>query len=132
MVSQIPEQGLKRKEPQMNADVNPLLREAYRADMLARYREHSRHFEAIAARREPSPEREPAAPAWATHPLTSRELDVVRLIAAGQTDHEIAQALFVAESTVKSHVKRLLVKLGARNRAHVVAIALRTQGLGLA
>ncbi len=53
--------------------------------------------------------------------LTSRELDVLRLLARGQTNLEIAHALMVREGTVKYHVKNLLRKLGATSRADAVS-----------
>jgi DNA-binding CsgD family transcriptional regulator len=57
------------------------------------------------------------------HPpdLTAREIDVLRGMAAGQTNAQIALSLFVAEGTVKSHVKHILRKLGAANRTEAVA-----------
>jgi DNA-binding CsgD family transcriptional regulator len=53
--------------------------------------------------------------------LTAREIDVLRAMAAGQTNAQIALSLFVAEGTVKSHVKHILRKLGAANRTDAVA-----------
>ena len=53
--------------------------------------------------------------------LTPRELDVLRLLARGQTNLEIARTLMVREGTVKYHVKNLLRKLGATSRADAVA-----------
>ena len=53
--------------------------------------------------------------------LTRREWDVLRGIAAGKTNAQIAISLFVAEGTVKTHVKHLLRKLGATNRTDAVA-----------
>jgi DNA-binding NarL/FixJ family response regulator len=55
--------------------------------------------------------------------LTSREFDILELIADGYENHEIAERLVISTETVKSHVRHLRAKLGARNRAHAVAIA---------
>jgi DNA-binding NarL/FixJ family response regulator len=55
--------------------------------------------------------------------LTPREADVLRLIAAGQSNREIARSLFVSEATVKTHVNRIFAKTGARDRAQAVRYA---------
>jgi DNA-binding NarL/FixJ family response regulator len=57
--------------------------------------------------------------------LTSREIDVLRLIAAGNANKEIAGQLSIAEETVKSHVTNILAKLGANDRTHAVTTALK-------
>jgi two-component system, NarL family, response regulator len=57
--------------------------------------------------------------------LTSREIDVLRLIAAGNSNKHIADQLAIGEATVKSHVTNILSKLGANDRAHAVTIGLQ-------
>jgi DNA-binding NarL/FixJ family response regulator len=57
--------------------------------------------------------------------LTSREIDVLRLIAAGNANKEIGGQLFITEETVKSHVTNILSKLGANDRTHAVTIGLK-------
>ncbi|MER6921493.1 response regulator [Streptomyces spiralis] len=55
--------------------------------------------------------------------LTSREREVMRLIAAGRTNDEIARQLVVSPLTAKTHVSRIMAKLGARDRSQVVVMA---------
>ena len=57
--------------------------------------------------------------------LTRREIDVLRLIAAGNSNKLIADHLSIGEATVKSHVTNILSKLGANDRAHAVTIGLK-------
>ena len=57
--------------------------------------------------------------------LTAREIDVLRLIATGNANKEIAGQLAIAEETVKSHVTNILAKLGANDRTHAVTVALK-------
>jgi len=58
--------------------------------------------------------------------LTARELEVLRRIAEGDTNATIAETLYLSEHTINQYVKRLLVKLGAKNRFHAVTIGFRT------
>ncbi|HTF67789.1 MAG TPA: response regulator transcription factor [Edaphobacter sp.] len=57
--------------------------------------------------------------------LSSREIEVLRLIAAGNSNKEIADQLSIGEATVKSHVTNILSKLSANDRAHAVTIGLK-------
>ena len=65
------------------------------------------------------------APPPAVQTLTSREMDVFRLIAAGLSNAEIGRELFISETTVKTHVTRVLQKLQVRDRAQAIVLALR-------
>jgi len=70
---------------------------------------------------------EPAAtsPAEAAHGLTPREREVLRLLAAGETNRAIADRLFISPATVARHVSNLYGKLGLDSRAKAAAYALR-------
>lgn len=58
-------------------------------------------------------------------PLTGREREVLRLVAEAWTNAEIARELYIGEATVKTHVSRILQKLGARDRAQAIVLAHR-------
>jgi DNA-binding NarL/FixJ family response regulator len=57
--------------------------------------------------------------------LTAREIEILEMMAEGATNQEIADRLVIALSTVKSHVRNVLSKLGVRNRTQAVALFLR-------
>jgi DNA-binding NarL/FixJ family response regulator len=57
--------------------------------------------------------------------LSSREIDVLRLVAAGNANKQIADKLSIEETTVKSHISSILSKLGANDRTHAVTIGLQ-------
>jgi len=65
----------------------------------------------------------PTAHRSALGALTERELGIMRLVATGGSNAEIAAGLFLAEQTVKTHVSRILTKLGLRDRAQIVVAA---------
>ncbi len=91
------------------------VRAALAGDVLVSGGPTRRLVEALVSRR--------AAPSSAMERLSPRERDVLRHLAAGLSNAEIAAALFLGETTVKTHVSRLLAKLGARDRVGLVVAA---------
>jgi DNA-binding NarL/FixJ family response regulator len=88
-----------------------------------------RLLSAAAARPAQSPATAPIAPGAAPalpggdDDLTPREAEVLRLIAAGQSNREIARTLYVSEATVKTHVNRIFAKTGSRDRVQAMRYA---------
>ena len=82
----------------------------------------------VVARVAALPDDGPTRPQPLVVPLSDRELAVLRLLAEGGSNREIAAALFLAEGTVKNHVTNVLAKLGARDRTQA---ALRGRALGI-
>jgi len=67
----------------------------------------------------------PAEPGLLAAGLTDREAQVLRLIASGMSNGEIAAQLFLSEATVKTHINHIFAKTGSRDRAHAIAYAHR-------
>jgi LuxR family maltose regulon positive regulatory protein len=82
-------------------------------------------FEAAPGEEAPPPRADGARrpDAGPVEPLSERELEVLRLVAAGLTNQAIADKLFIAVSTVKSHTHSIYGKLGVQNRTQAVAQA---------
>jgi DNA-binding NarL/FixJ family response regulator len=76
----------------------------------------------------PAPGQADGAPTGQPGPLTARETDVLRLVARGETNREIASRLYLSEGTVKNHLSRILARLGLRDRTQA-AIYARDRGL---
>lgn len=97
-----------------------LLKDVFREDLLTAIRDvyAGRRYlpPAVAGR---------LAERWMTEELTSRELEVLGLIAAGKSNREIGAALNIAEGTVKAHVNSILGKLNANDRTHAAMLALQ-------
>jgi DNA-binding CsgD family transcriptional regulator len=82
---------------------------------------------ALAARLAGPPEARPVTrPAAYPDGLTAREVEVLRLLAAGATSREIAEGLVLSVRTVDRHLSNIYAKIGARNKADAVAFAVRS------
>jgi predicted ATPase/DNA-binding CsgD family transcriptional regulator len=78
------------------------------------------------ATRQPNAAPHPTSAVLEDHGLTQRELEVLRLVAAGMTDREIADELFISYGTARTHVRNILDKLGVKSRSAATSYALRT------
>jgi DNA-binding NarL/FixJ family response regulator len=102
---------------------------AKRDEILNRYRERVGEFDRTASARARRggvivlPSSPPTAELGST--LTTREAEVLQLLADGLSNLEIARRLVITEETAKTHVGHLLRKLGSRSRAHAVAVGFR-------
>ncbi|MGW4433711.1 response regulator [Streptomyces tendae] len=81
----------------------------------------------LPATTQPSPS---GAPDARLSPLTDRETEILRVMGQGWTNTEIAERLHLAESTVKTHVGRILAKTGSRDRVQAVILAYETKLVG--
>lgn len=77
--------------------------------------------------RTPSPPPLPVFGSTQPYGLTNRELDVLRLVAAGMSDREIGDTLFISHGTARTHVRNILGKMNVPNRSAATSIALREQ-----
>jgi DNA-binding CsgD family transcriptional regulator len=90
--------------------------------------EDARAEAAQVAREAPDPARADVTTTAASHGLTPRELDVLRLVALGHSNREVAEALFISVPTVKRHLTNVLGKLGLPSRSAATAYS-HTHGL---
>jgi DNA-binding CsgD family transcriptional regulator len=112
------------EEDRMGSVVEQVLSPVRKREILARYELRSRVFEER-SRRAAGRLAAPAAPTAAHRGLTRREAQVLGLVAQGLPTPELAHTLGISPHSVDSHVRKTMTKLGAANRAHAVALALR-------
>jgi DNA-binding NarL/FixJ family response regulator len=110
-----------------------LLKDAPRAELLRAVRAAARGEAVLSpsvAARLMTRVRTPSAEALGTQPLSQRELEVLELVAAGNTNREAAARLLISQATVKTHLLSIYGKLGVSDRAAAVAEAFRRGLLG--
>lgn len=105
------------------ADGHALLAPEMTVKVIARLAESEQHGAGAGREQATASGRPQVAPP--IDPLTSRELEVIALLAEGMSNAEIAGTLFVGEATVKTHVSHVLAKIGARDRVQAVVYAHR-------
>ncbi len=93
------------------------LRRVAAGEMLLSAQDLSRSLRSIAVETVNSPD--------LIHPLSEREQEVLRMVAAGLSNRDIASLLFIAESTVKTHVEHIIAKLGVSDRVQAAVWAIR-------
>jgi ATP/maltotriose-dependent transcriptional regulator MalT len=101
--------------------------------ILEAYRRRATHFKSVASRRQTSERVEEitlSRSGIACGDLSGRELEVLALLAEGLSNEQVGARLIIGSETVKTHVRHILEKLGASNRAHAVGIAYRDRLLG--
>jgi DNA-binding NarL/FixJ family response regulator len=102
-------------------DLALAVRAVARGDALIEPRMTRRLLEEFA--RQPSTDRAPRTPAGVGEQLTARELEVFQAVARGHSNAEIAEELYISETTVKTHVAHILTKLDLRDRIQAVVLA---------
>jgi DNA-binding NarL/FixJ family response regulator len=95
--------------------------------LLSRFQSTRQHSQAESIISAPA-DRPTASNPFGPSELTDREVEVLRLIAKGATNREIAEALVISEGTVKNHISNILVRLNVRDRTQA-AIYARDHGL---
>jgi DNA-binding CsgD family transcriptional regulator len=115
------------------AQIQPVLRDAYQGAVRLRAAPLRREIELLAGRGRlhleepamPAPASQAPASPGASFGLTRRETEVLTLVAAGHTNRQIGQELFITEKTASVHVSRILAKLGVAARGQAAAVAHR-------
>ena len=102
-------------------DLALAVRAVARGDALIEPRMTRRLLEEFA--RQPGADRAPRTPAGVGEQLTARELEVFQAVARGHSNAEIAEELYISETTVKTHVAHILTKLDLRDRIQAVVLA---------
>ncbi|RNB88310.1 DNA-binding response regulator [Brevibacillus nitrificans] len=103
-----------------------LIRRAHQGEALFHTVTAAKALAEVLQSQQTAPDHTPQA-SYLLDELTDRELDVLQQIAYGYRNDQIAQNLFISEGTVKTHVHRILQKMGVEDRTQAVAMALRQQ-----
>lgn len=106
-----------------------LLKDVLKADLLSAIRRAARGEPVLHPEAQAALMRQASAPPSPIQSLTDREIDVLKLIAQGQSNREIADTLYLTEGTVKGYVSTILSKLNVQDRTQAALLAVK-QGLG--